>query len=84
LPSTDSESPIHKDNLPKTCGKCHLSVVSGKEIGPVHARVDKTVIMVKKIVRIVYTFLILFTIGGMIIYCFLDYLKKQESFIKRE
>ncbi len=80
LPSSNPESSIHKDNLPKTCGKCHPAVRKGGKVGPVHARIDKTVKTVQKIVSIIYTLIILITISGMIIYCFLDYLKKTREF----
>jgi len=78
LPSSDPESPINKNNLPRTCGKCHPAAKSGK-IGSVHVRIDKTVKNIKKIVSIIYILLIIVTIGGMIVYCFLDYLKKIKE-----
>ncbi|MEN3044641.1 MAG: cytochrome c3 family protein [Candidatus Hydrothermales bacterium] len=80
LPSDDPESPVNKKNLPQTCGKCHKGIAESVAIGPVHEVVSVKVAMVKKIVRIFYTLLILITIGGMIIYCFLDYLKKVREY----
>jgi len=41
LPSSDSSSNIHPDNLAETCGKCHLGAGSQFAIGPVHMLDDE-------------------------------------------
>ncbi|KPL02036.1 MAG: hypothetical protein AMJ73_09335 [candidate division Zixibacteria bacterium SM1_73] len=62
----DSQSSIHKANLPQTCGKCH------KGAGPNYAKGSIHIVPTSKKdigvywVRIIYLSLIIVTIGGMV------------------
>ena len=71
---------IHKDNLQKTCGKCHpgasenfaktkvhaVASISGSDFG------EKIIAWV----RIVYILLIVAVIGGLTLFNFMDWLRK--------
>ncbi|MFB3897055.1 MAG: cytochrome b/b6 domain-containing protein [bacterium] len=76
LPSSDPESQTNKQNLPKTCGKCHAGIAQGKDIGAVHEIVNKRAEFWTQVVTIFYLLAICGTIGGMLGFCFLDFIKK--------
>lgn len=75
-PHTDPKSPVHKDNLAGTCGKCHPGVGPKVAIGSFHLlpsqHRDKTVYYLIT----VYIILIVGVIGGMVLHNGLDLLKK--------
>lgn len=41
LPSKDPASSIHRDNLPKTCGKCHPGAGQNFALGSIHVDADR-------------------------------------------
>ncbi len=79
-PSSDPKSMIHKDNLQKTCGACHPGASANFAKGKIHAVAsisgedfgEKVVGWV----RIIYLFLIVGVIGGMVFFNFTDWLRK--------
>lgn len=82
LASTDPESPVHPDNLPKTCGMCHPGIKLTARIHSVHEIVSPLGSFIIDLVRKIYIYLIIITIGGMIIYCFLDFVKKVKEGVR--
>lgn len=87
LPSMDTRSTINKANLPQTCGKCHpgIGVRLGAEFFRVHAPpgAAEGKPWVVNLVAWLYIALIVFTIGGMLVFVFLDWLRKTREHIRR-
>ena len=75
LPSTDPHSSTNAKNLPVTCGQCHPGVSKSIPIGKIHGE-SSSKTMLFKIVTTIYIYLISLTVGGMLVYCFLDFQKK--------
>jgi formate dehydrogenase gamma subunit len=85
LPSSDPRSTIAKANLPQTCGKCHPE--AGKEfaLGPVHvAPASAAESRWLYYVRAFYLFTIPAVVGFMLLYNFLDWLRKLRRHIARD
>ncbi len=79
LPSSDSESHVHPDNLVATCGSCHPGVGEKVALGSVHVlKTDKSRAGVYW-VRVTYLWLIYLTIGGMLVHNFLDLRSKVRN-----
>ncbi len=66
LPHADPASSTHKDNLPKTCGQCHENAGPNFAVGAVHIMPTSPDQKALGIVRIIYIFLIVAVIGGMV------------------
>jgi cytochrome b subunit of formate dehydrogenase len=79
LPSSDPDASINKNNLPKTCGHCHVGIAAGGQIDSIHEFVDKRVEYFNKLVTLIYLILIGLTVGGMFVYCTLDFIKKVRE-----
>lgn len=86
LPSKDPNSSVNKNNLPKTCGKCHPGAGEQLAKGSVHIAPSTTRDRAVFYVTIFYIFLIVVTIGGMLFHNLLDFLKKLSEHyrIKKE
>lgn len=80
LPSSDSASLIHPDNLAHTCGKCHEGAGSRFAIGPVHVLADDTPNVVAHWIRLIYIPLIWVTVIGMLLHNLLDLVKKTRTY----
>jgi cytochrome b subunit of formate dehydrogenase len=85
LPASDPLSTISPQNLPQTCGKCHPGIGTRMtaEFFKIHAppgAAEGKPWLVNLISR-VYIVLIVATIGGMLTFNFLDYLKKARAHI---
>ena len=77
LPASNPESTINPNNLSKTCGACHEGI-SGKSIqGSIHENKDAATFWLLPVVKKIYIFLILGTVGGMLFHNFLDLLFKM-------
>ncbi len=80
LPSSDPKSMVYKDNLQKTCGSCHPGASANFAKGKIHAVASITgEDFGEKVVgwvRVIYLFLIVGVIGGMIFFNFTDWLRK--------
>ncbi|OGF63871.1 MAG: hypothetical protein A2Y62_19005, partial [Candidatus Fischerbacteria bacterium RBG_13_37_8] len=75
LSSRDPASKTAAKNLPKTCGYCHPGVSKNIPIGRIHTKTEEKA-FIFNVVTTVYIYLILITIGGMVVYCLLDFQKK--------
>ncbi len=80
LPSKDPASSIHRDNLPRTCGKCHPGAGENFALGSIHVDADRgdrhsddTGSVVIYYVRQFYLALILVTVLGMLGHNGLDF-----------
>jgi formate dehydrogenase gamma subunit len=82
LPSTDSGSTTHPENLPVTCGKCHPGAGEKFAKGKVHEAMTAPSHPVLNYVRIIYIILILFTIGGMSVHNGLDFWIKVRNSLR--
>jgi cytochrome b subunit of formate dehydrogenase len=78
LPSTDPRSSIHKDNLASTCGHCHPGAGTAFAIGPVHVIYSEPEHAAVYFVRLGYIWLIVLTIGGMVLHNLLDFIRKAR------
>jgi len=78
LPSSDPGSYIHPDNLPETCGQCHVGAGSQFAIGPVHVLTEETPNIVAHWIRAIYIPLIWVTVLGMLLHNLLDLVKKTR------
>jgi len=78
LPSSDSRSSTNAKNLPATCGQCHPKVSKSIPIGKIHGQsISKTWLF--GLVTTIYIYLIVITVGGMVVYCFIDFQKKVRN-----
>ena len=80
LPSTDTASHIHPDNLATTCGQCHVGAGQRFSIGPVHVLAEKTPNIVAHWIRLIYIPLIWVTVIGMLLHNLLDLFKKTRTY----
>jgi formate dehydrogenase gamma subunit len=92
LPSSDSRSMISANNLPQTCGQCHLGASANFAKGKIHltsglvSEVASTDLGVRgtRIVRWIYLPLIFLVIGGMLIHNALIWRKKLAAKRRQE
>lgn len=82
-PSTDKRSTVFGGNLKITCGQCHPGASEKFAAGTIHGGGEGTGELVKKIVRIVYIWLIVLTIGFMLFHNMVDYVKKIRVHLKK-
>lgn len=76
FPSSDKRSLVHPDNLAKTCGKCHPGASENFARGKIHvgvAQAQDVGTRVVKWVTIIYIFLIVAVVGGMVLHNVLDW-----------
>jgi cytochrome b subunit of formate dehydrogenase len=83
LPSTDKRSSIYPDNLNKTCGKCHPGAGKGAALGSVHVRPSRIQDKAVYYVTIFYIFIIVLTIGGMLLHNFADFWHKLVAHYRK-
>jgi cytochrome b subunit of formate dehydrogenase len=79
LPPGDPLSSVNKNNLPRTCGKCHPKVSEQLAKGSVHLSPSPTSDTIIFYVTCFYILLIVLTIGGMLFHNVLDFLKKLRE-----
>ncbi|MFA0735705.1 MAG: hypothetical protein OGMRLDGQ_002205 [Candidatus Fervidibacter sp.] len=82
LPSTDPRSPIHPNNLPKTCGSCHPGIGEKVAFGKVHFAGTRAESPIYWLIKVLYQLLIAGLIGYFSVYIVLDirnYLKGRPS-----
>ncbi len=86
LPSTDPESSINPANLPQTCGKCHQGIGTRLARGglkihaPPGAAPGKP--RVVNLVANTYIGVIVFVIGGMLIFNMIDFIAKARRHVR--
>lgn len=87
LPSTDPQSSIHPSNLPRTCGTCHQGI--GTRLAAGELRIHQAPgsapgkARVVNLVANIYVGLIVFVIGGMVIFTTLDYVHKIRAHLRQ-
>jgi formate dehydrogenase gamma subunit len=87
LPSTDPQSMINANNLPQTCGQCHIGATANFAAGKIHLTSGLTSevptrdlgTVGTRVVRWIYVPLILFVIGGMVLHNVLVWRKKVAA-----
>ena len=82
----DPESMIHPANLTETCGSCHPNASEEFAKSYVHAREGSIEDVVSNIIALVYKWLIVVVIGGMILHNFiiwLYYVRKKYKLLKQ-
>lgn len=80
-PSSDPTSTVSKQNVPKTCGKCHPGANKRFAMGKVHVAVTQKQQPVLWWIGLIYVLLIVGTIGGMLAHNFLDLFKKWRRHV---
>jgi cytochrome b subunit of formate dehydrogenase len=83
LPSSDPNAHIHQDNLPETCGKCHPGAGERFAIGTVHLLPTSEQHTGVFYIRSIYLWLIVLTIGGMLLHNLLDFYRKLKLGVPR-
>jgi cytochrome b subunit of formate dehydrogenase len=87
LPSSDPRSAVHPDNLPKTCGECHPGIGTRLAAGPMQIHLPPGAAEGKhpavNLVSRAYFWMIVFVIGGMFVYNFIDYAARVREQIRR-
>jgi len=81
--SSDPKSPIHPDNLSKTCGKCHKGVGRDFAKGKIHVWEEKKENIWAYIVRKFYTIMITVIIGGFLIFISVELYARIKRGVKR-
>jgi formate dehydrogenase gamma subunit len=82
LPSNDPKSAVNKANLPKTCGKCHQGAQANFGKGKMHITAnDKADAPSQAVswIRWIYIFLIIGTIGGMLLHNVIIWVSKARA-----
>ena len=82
LPSSDPKSLVNKSNLVATCGQCHLGAGENFAVGKVHLDTGASTDVGsqgKNWVRFIYLFLIIGTIGGMVLHNGLIWYRKASA-----
>ncbi len=82
LPSSDPRSMINPANLRKTCGSCHPGATVNFAKGPVHLTTSTTPGRVVQYVQKFYFWLIVITIGAMIVHNGADFVRRARKHIR--
>ena len=64
----DPNSTIHPANLQKTCGECHINVTEAFARSYIHTSPTSTEDRLAELIKIIYIYLIVIVIGGMVIH----------------
>ena len=81
------ESSVHKNNLEKTCGKCHEDITLAFISIPAHPLNLETRNPIGYYAQNIYIWLIIFTIGGMLVHnliIIIHHLKEKKKLIAKE
>ena len=78
-PSSDPLSSVNKNNLAKTCGKCHKGANENFSKGAVHVIATARHEEVLYYVSNAYIILIIVVIGGMFLHNLLDFIRKSRK-----
>jgi len=82
LPSSDPKSAVNKNNLQKTCGKCHQGAQANFGKGKIHITkgdVSDTPTKAVTWIRLIYIVLIAATIGGMALHNIIIWVSKARA-----
>jgi len=83
LPSSDPDSSVNKNNLQRTCGKCHPNAGTELSKGSIHLSPSLKRDQAIYYVSLFYILLIIFTIGGMLLHNALDFMSKFRVYYRR-
>ncbi len=84
LPSTDSTSTIHPDNLQGTCGECHPGISAAMASSPIHGVGGEGLqTRAAEIVKTVYIVAIVVIIGLMVLHWLIDLVKQIILVMKK-
>jgi len=83
LPSSDPNSSVHRENLPKTCGQCHPNAGDQLTKGSIHISSTSLEGKIKYYITMFYIWLIVIVIGGMLIHNLLDFIPKLRTHYQR-
>ena len=78
LPPDNPRSSVNKNNLAKTCGKCHPGATEKFATGKIHVSFPEPKVTALHWIAFGYTILIVLTIGLMFIHNLMDFLKKTK------
>jgi cytochrome b subunit of formate dehydrogenase len=85
LPSSDPRSSVNQANLVNTCGHCHQGMSAEKASKTkIHEPVTGPASGWPYYVKTIYLILILLIIGGMLGYCFLDWLRQVRNVLGKK
>ena len=85
LPSDDPKSSVNPANLVHTCGSCHQGMSAEKASKTrIHEPVTGPASGWPYYVKTIYLVLILLVIGGMLAYCFLDWLRQVRNVLAKK
>lgn len=76
LPSSDPHSSVYRDNLARTCGKCHPNAGEQLSKGVIHLAPSPVRDRAVYFVTVFYWFLLVTVLGGMLLHNTLDFAKK--------
>ncbi len=79
LPSSNSQSSIHIDNIPKTCGKCHPGANKNYAKGKIHVDPHNKEAGIIYYVAAFFKYLTLLTMLGLIMHILLDLYRKSKT-----
>jgi hypothetical protein len=77
-PPNDPRSSVYPDNIPTTCGKCHPQAGKNFAIGKVHVSEAKESSIGRYFVEKMYTFIIVSTISGFLLFIGVDLYAKRR------
>lgn len=80
LPSSDTTSSIHPNNLQKTCGHCHPGISLAAASAPIHGAPGVSRTPLAGIIKNIYIVIIVVVIGGMVLHWLID-LRKQIKLV---
>ncbi|MDH3346051.1 MAG: cytochrome c3 family protein [Kiritimatiellaceae bacterium] len=84
LPSNDSRSSIHPENLQKTCSVCHAGVTDLVAQGQIHSGTRPSMEKnASSVVRQIYILLFMLVLGGMLFHNALDLIHKLRDHFKK-
>ncbi len=85
LPSSHPNSRMHISNRGPTCGKCHGKVTDNFAMSFSHKKsMEVKGTKLESIIKTVYIFIIIFTIGGMLLYVGLAWFKAVRGKIRKQ
>ncbi|MEW5806277.1 MAG: hypothetical protein AB1756_02860 [Acidobacteriota bacterium] len=83
-PSSDPQSSIYINNIPKTCGKCHPGANTNYARGKIHMDASKKEAGIIYYVASFFKYLTLLTMLGLVLHILLDFYRKSNILKKKE
>ncbi len=79
LPASDPRSNVNPANLAATCGNCHPGAGERFAVGPVHVSATLSKTRLEYWIRLVYLWMIVGVIGGMLLHNLVDFVGKVRK-----